>query len=123
MLQNIYLLYIQFLFLLQPVLIVQQKDNKQQLFMVALPYNTTYKLGANSKVDKLLKREEYLGDHYHTFDYPTALTNVQDKEQAIKDWYIKHCNGRLEGENFVFDYLGIKYVVFFTEANFKIYVV
>ena len=103
-------------------LIVQNVDGKQQIFMVALPFNTSYKLGANTKINKLLNREEYLEESYHTFDYPTAIQNETDKPKAIQEWYVKHCNGRFENDQFVFDYLGIKYKVNFTASNFKIYV-
>lgn len=103
-------------------LLVQKVDNKQQIFMVALPYNTVYKLGANTKVDKLLSKEEYLEETYHTFDYPSAISSSTDKAKSIQDWYIKHCNGRFEENQFVFEYLGIKYNVTFTNTNFKIYV-
>lgn len=103
-------------------LIVQKVDNKQQIFMVALPYNTVYKLGANTKVDKLLSKEEYLEETYHTFEYPSAISSSVDKAKSIQEWYTKHCNGRFEGEQFVFEYLGIKYNVSFSNTNFKIYV-
>ena len=103
-------------------LIVQNVDGKQQIFMVALPYNTSYKLGANTKINKLLNREEYLEESYHTFDYPSAIQNELDKPKCIQEWYTKHCNGRFEGTQFVFDYLGIKYNVNFSDSNFKVYV-
>ncbi len=103
-------------------LIVQKIDNKQQIFMIALPFNTAYKLGANTKVDKLLSKEEYLQDNYHTFEYPSAISNVEDKAKAIQEWYSQYCNGRFENDQFVFEYLGIKYNVNFTSTNFKIYV-
>ena len=69
-----------------------------------------------------MNREEYLEESYHTFDYPSAIQNELDKPKCIQEWYTKHCNGRFEGTQFVFDYLGIKYNVNFTDSNFKVYV-
>ncbi len=103
-------------------LMVQVVDGKQQIYMVALPFNTSYKLGANTKIDKLLSREEYLDESYHTFEYPSAIAGSSNKQQEIENWYQTYCNGRYEGEQFVFEYLGIKYNVNFSEYDFTIYV-
>ena len=74
-------------------LIVQKLEGKQQIFMIALPFNTSYKLGVNTKINKLLNREEYLDDSYHSFEYPSAIQNESNKPKAIQDWYTKYCNG------------------------------
>lgn len=103
-------------------LICQVVDGKQQVYMVSLPYDTQYQLNVNTKVKSLFNKSEYTEEDYHSFEYPSYLSSVEDKETAIKEWYIKYCNGRTEGEGFYFTYLGIDYVVTFTTNHFMIYV-
>ena len=86
--------------------------------MVALPYNTVYKLGANTKVNNLLSKEEYLEETYHTFDYPSAISSSTDKAKSIQDWYIKYCSGKYENyteeeQIFVIEYAGARFKVDF----------
>lgn len=103
-------------------LICQVVDGKQQIFMLALPYDTQYQLNVNTKVKSLFTKNEYLEEEYHSFEYPHYLSSTEDKENGIKDWYIKYCNGRMENDVFVFTYLGIDYTVTFTTNHFIIYV-
>lgn len=103
-------------------LLVQKVDDKQQIFMIALPFDTTYKLGANTKIDKMLERDEYLSEEYHQFEYPAYLAGVSNKQEKVQEWYSNYCNGHFENNQFVFEYLGIKYKVDFSEHSFSIYV-
>ena len=63
-----------------------------------------------------------LKEEYHTFEYPTYLTDSTDKAEGVRNWYIKYCDGRYEGDKFVYTYIGIDYVVEFFETTFTIYV-
>ncbi len=103
-------------------LLIQKVDGKQQIYMISLPYDTIYKANINTKIKSLLNKEEYLKEEYHTFVYPNYLKNSQDKIQAVKDWYIKYCDGREENGAFVYTYIGIDYRIEFYETHFKMYV-
>lgn len=101
-------------------LIVQKKDGVQRVYMISLPYDTIYKVNVNTKSKSLLNKEEYLKEDYHTFNYPKYLSESTDKAQGVRDWYIRYCNGRYEEDSFVFTYIGIDYIVEFTDTTFKI---
>lgn len=107
---------------LEVPLIVQEINGKQQVFMTSLPYDTSYKLNINTKIKSLLKKDEYLKEEYHIFNYPNYLKDSTNKIEDTKDWYIKYCNGREENNQFIFTYIGIDYVVDFFDQTFSIYV-
>ena len=103
-------------------LMAQIVDGEQKVYMINLPYNTIYKVNVSTKAKSLLNKEEYLKEEYHTFQYPTYLTDSTDKAEGVRNWYIKYCDGRYEGDKFVYTYIGIDYVVEFFETTFTIYV-
>ena len=102
-------------------LLVQKINGEQKIFLISLPYDTKYKIGANTKIKSLQTKEEYTTESYHTFDYPDSFLSTDDHQGKIKEWYINYCNGRYEGNQFVFTYLGNDFVVNFTGSNFSIY--
>ena len=102
-------------------LLVQKVNDKQQIFMVSLPYDTRYTLNVNTKIKSLLNKSEYLEDKYHHFTYPNYL-NDQDKVEGVKNWYISYCHGQEIDGIFTFKYMGITYKVEFGVADFSIYV-
>lgn len=103
-------------------LIVQMVDGKQQIYMVSLPYDTTYTLNVNTKIKSLKNKAEYLEDKYHQFEYPNYLSESTDKVSDVKKWYIDYCNGYEEDGVFYFTYIGITYYVTFSDSYFSIYV-
>ena len=103
-------------------LICQVVDGKQQVYMINLPYDTSYKLNVNTKIKSLFNKDDYLEEEYHTFNYPKHLNSSENRIQDIKDWYITYCDGREVDNLFVYTYLGIDFVVNFRETDFTIYV-
>ena len=103
-------------------LLVQKINDVQQVFLINLPYDTTYMLNANMRINALQNNSEYLNEIYHSFEYPNYVKFSETKIQDIKDWYIKYCEGYEENDLFFFTYLGIKYYINFLENSFLIYV-
>lgn len=102
-------------------LLVQKVDEKQQIFMISLPYDTRYTLNVNTKIKSLKNKAEYLEDKYHHFNYPDYLTE-ENRVSGVKNWYINYCHGEEVNGLFTFIYLGIKYKVEFGDNDFSIYV-
>lgn len=103
-------------------LLVQKVNGEQKIFLISLPYDTKYKIGANTKIKSLQTKEEYTTESYHTFDYPSSFLATENRQEKVKNWYIDYCNGRYEGNQFVFTYLGNDFVVNFGDLTFSIYV-
>ena len=102
-------------------LLVQKVNGEQKIFLISLPYDTKYKIGANTKIKSLQTKEEYTTESYHTFEYPSSFSATENRQNKVKEWYIDYCDGRYEGEQFVFTYLGNDFVVNFNDTNFTIY--
>ena len=103
-------------------LLVQKVNGEQKIFLLSLPYDAKYKLGANTRVKSLQTKEEYTEESYHSFSYPSSFSATENRQNKVKEWYINYCNGRYEGEQFVFTYLGNDFVVNFRDTDFTIYV-
>lgn len=99
----------------QSIMVVKDKEGKNSLLLLALPFDTKYEVSGSAISKKaLLERDTYLDERYYKFAYPSYLDGYESaaKIRMIKEWYITHCNGKtLENGDFVFNYLG---------ANFKI---
>lgn len=98
----------------QSVQVINQNPNK--LVLVALPFDTKYEVSLSSlEEEKLIDKDTYTDERYSKYAYPDYLSNYDDqtKQQMIKDWYKLYCNGRDEGNDFVFDYYGVKFKVIF----------
>lgn len=101
---------------LEQSLMVVKTSEGNRLVLVPLPYNTKYETsGASIKVKSLINKDQYLDERYTKYGYPTYLDKYSDdvKNEMIKDWYIKYCNGRVEGEDFVLTYAGAKFKLVF----------
>lgn len=101
---------------LEQSLMVVKTANGNKLVLTPLPYNTKYEVsGASIKVNSLIKKDKYLDERYTKFAYPSLLDKYSNevKNQMIKDWYIKYCNGQEVGDEFTLTYLGAKFSLSF----------
>lgn len=94
-------------------LYVDRVNNENQLYLLNLPYDTKYEVSGNLELDKLIKKDEYANEFYYKFEYPAYL--VVNKQEGVKDWYKKYCEGYEDQTNgkFYFTYLGNKFEVLF----------
>ena len=100
---------------------VVERDGVNKLVLLALPYDTRYIVGGNIEVDSLIEKDTYVNtkveEDYYVFNYPTYFTSkTLNKDELVsmtKEWYIMHCNGKEENNDFVFEYLGFKYKINF----------
>lgn len=107
-----------------PLMVVREKDIKK-LVLLPIPYNTKYIIGGyNIELDSLLKKDQYLDttkENYYIFNYPTYLKAINADTSylinEVKDWYIKHCNGHFEDNQFVIEYLGVKFWIDFNQEK------
>lgn len=96
-------------------------NNVRKLVLLPLPYDTKYIVGGrNLDVEKVITKDEYLNtteENFYIFNYSPYLQSITtDKDELIslvKDWYIKYCNGHIENDQFVIEYLGVKFSVNF----------
>lgn len=110
---------------LEMPLMVLKDGGKNKLVLLPLPYNTKYLVGgANTELDSLIKRDTFLNTNdstNYTFSYPSYLQNQNtDKDFLVsetKAWYEKHCNGRVENDLFVIEYLGVKFSIDFNQTK------
>lgn len=92
-------------------LYVDRVDDVNKLYLLNLPYDTKYEVSGNLEIDKLVKKDEYANEFYYKFEYPAYLTS--NKQEGVKDWYERYCEGYEENEHFYFTYLGNKFEVLF----------
>lgn len=103
-----------------PLMTVIEK-NERKLVLLPLPYDTKYIVGGrNLDVEKLITKDEYLNtteENYYIFNYSPYIQSITtDKEECIhlvKEWYVKYCNGHMEDNRFMIEYLGIKFYIHF----------
>lgn len=96
-------------------------SNVRKLVLLPLPYDTKYIVGGrNLDVEKIITKDEYLNtteENFYIFNYSPYLQSITtDKDELInlvKDWYIKYCNGHVEDDQFVIEYLGVKFSINF----------
>lgn len=103
-----------------PLMTVIEK-NERKLVLLPLPYDTKYIVGGrNLDVEKLITKDEYLNtteENFYIFNYSSYLqsitTNEEELVNLVKDWYIQYCNGHMEDDMFIVEYLGIKFNIHF----------
>ncbi len=96
-------------------------NNQRKLVLLPLPYDTKYIVGGrNIDLNKLLTEDKYLNtttENYYIFNYCPYIQNItQDKEESIsliKKWYETYCNGRMEENRFIIEYLGVRFSIDF----------
>lgn len=109
-----------------PLMLIQ-KDNKKSFVIVPLLNNTTYTIGTQLDVAKVIKNENYLTDEgFRTFFYPDYDENkgmtpeeLQEQKEYVKKYYIDNFNGSSE-EIFTFEYLERIYSINFNEKSYVI---
>ncbi len=100
-------------------------NNERKLVLLPLPYDTKYIVGGfNIELESLLTKDQYLDttdENYFTFNYPNYLKNKNSQldylESSVKDWYAKYCNGHLENDKFVIEYIGAKFWIDFNQEK------
>lgn len=110
---------------LEMPLMVVKSEGKNKLVLLPLPYDTKYLVGgANTELESLVEKDTFLNTNdkdTYVFSYPSYLQK-QNKDKTflvneVKAWYEKHCNGRMENNLFVIEYLGIKFSVDFDQEK------
>ncbi len=112
---------------LEMPLMVVKEENMKKLVLLPIPYNTKYIVGGyNIELDSLLKKDQYLDttkENYYIFNYPTYLKAINTDSSylinEVKNWYIKHCNGHFEENQFIIEYLGVKFWIDFDQEKFN----
>lgn len=92
-------------------LYVDRVNDENKLYLLNLPYDTKYEVSGNLDLDSLLEKDEYANEFYYKFEYPAYLTS--NKQEGVKDWYERYCEGYTEEDRFYFTYLGNKFEVLF----------
>lgn len=108
-------------------LILIEKDNKKTFVIVPLLNNTTYTIGTQLDVKKIMKNDKYLTDeNFRTFFYPNYDENkgmtpeeLLENQEYVKKFYIDNYNG-IDEESFSFKYLEKTYTIIFNDKNYII---
>lgn len=96
---------------------VSNKNGSSKSFvLLALPLGVTYSFDLTTKrLEKLLEDDKFLEDTYYSYRYRTDT----GKDDVI-NFYTTYFNGHVDGDNLLFDYLGINFKVSFNESYFII---
>lgn len=108
-------------------LILIQKNNKKAFVLVPLLNNTTYTIGTQLDVKKVMENDKYLTDDgFRTFFYPDYDENkgmtseeLLEKKEQVKGYYRDNFEGN-DGEEFSFKYLERTYSINFNDTNYII---
>lgn len=105
---------------LEQSMMVVKIDGKNKLVMTPLPYDTKYEVsGSNLKIDALIDKDTYLDEKFNTYLYPNSLSNLTKEEKIIqiKEWYQNYCNGHELDDQFIIEYLGVRFIVDFNATK------
>lgn len=115
------------LILYYPLMVVDDKNVERKILIVALPNKVINKIEPRYDVKGLMTKDTYLDSSYYTYPYPdydeetsSSDYDPSDSINNIKNYYIERYNGRYEGEDFVYTYLGYDFKVEFYNTNFVI---
>lgn len=110
-----------------PLMVVNDKNGERKILIVALPNKVINKIEPRYDVKGLMTKDTYLDSSYYTYPYPdfdeeTSSSDYDATEsiENIKNYYIDKFNGRYEGEDFVYTYLGYDFKVEFLKTHFVI---
>ena len=110
-----------------PLMVVNDKNGERKILIVALPNKVINKIEPRYDLKGLMTKDTYLDSSYYTYPYPdfdeeTSSSDYDATEsiENIKNYYIDKFNGRYEGEDFVYTYLGYDFKVTFEKTSFII---
>lgn len=102
------------IFLYYPLMVVKDNgDDLNKLLLLALPKKTSFKVGPDLRLDKLLNGNKYIkNDDYYTFSY----NEKDNKKEDIKNFYL-NLNGKEEAGKISYTYLGNEFSVEFKDDD------
>lgn len=105
------------IFLHYPLMVIDQNDERKFVF-IAIPNQVRLKFDTTTKqVKDLLAKDKFTTSEWYTYDYQHSYS--EDYDTYVK-YYVDNFNGRIENDEFLFDYLGYTFKIDFNEANFVI---
>ena len=105
------------IFLHYPLMVIDQDDERKFVF-IAVPNQVRLKFDTTTKqIKDLLSKDKFTTSEWYTYDYQHNYN--EDYDNYVK-YYQDNFNGRIENEEFLFDYLGYTFKIDFNEENFVI---
>ena len=104
-------------FLHYPLMVIDENDERKFVF-IAVPNQVRLKFDTTTKqIKDLLTKDKFTTSDWYTYDYQHSYS--EDYDTYVK-YYVDNFNGRFNGEDLLFDYLGYTFKVTFNEDHFII---
>ena len=105
------------IFLHYPLMVID-KDDERKFVFIAVPNQVRLKFDTTTKqIKDLLAKDKFTTSEWYTYDYQHSYSEDYDN---YLNYYKDNFNGRFDGDDFVYDYLGYTFKVAFNESNFVI---